>query len=509
MDLYAEIRRAHEGGEGIKALARKYKVHRRMVREALSSALPVKRKKPVRISPQLSPYVSWIENILEADKQAPRKQRHTAHRIWTRLMAEFPNAKLGESTLRHFVGERKRELRLTSLPVMVPQAYMPGVEGQVDFYEATVELGGVNEVLQFFCLRSMASGAGFHCAFRRQTQQAFLEGHERAFTFFGGVFELLRYDNLTLAVRKIMKGRQRLQTQLFYAFQAHWGYRAEFCNPGEGHEKGGVEGENGWFRRNHLVPVPKATDLDSFNRWLEEQCRAGGQRRIAGRGETIGEAMRVESAQLRPLAAGSFDADGRQPAQVDAKGCIQAHTNFYSVPLAPGTKVEVRSGAIRVEIWREGRCLAWHERSYGRYEQKLNLEHYLTALGRKPGAFAGSSPLKQWRQAGKWPISFDRLWSAMKVRQGDSAGTRAMIGLLELGAEHGWPRLRSAVEEALELGSRDAEAVRHLLASAMALPRQREAMPVTGRLLAFERPQPTLGEYDALLGALASSGAGQ
>ena len=259
----------------------------------------------------------------------------------------------------------------------------------------------------------------------------------------------------------------------------------------------------GVMRRNHLVPVPKATDLDSSNRWLEEQCHAGGRRRIAGRGETIGEAMRVESAQLRPLAAGSFDADGRQPAQVDAKGCIQAHTNFYSVPLAPGTKVEVRSGAIRVEIWREGRCLAWHERSYGRYEQKLNLEHYLTALGRKPGTFAGSSPLKQWRQAGKWPISFDRLWSAMKARQGESAGPRAMIGLLELGAEHGWAKLRSAVEEALELGSRDAEAMRHLLASAMAEPRQREAIPVTGRLFAFERPQPTLGEYDALPGAFA------
>jgi len=116
-----------------------------------------------------------------------------------------------------------------------------------EFPQATVELGGKREVLQFFCMRSMVSGAAFYCAFRRQTQQSFLEGHERAFAYFGEVFELLRYDNLALAVRKILKGRQRLQTRLFYAFQAHWGCKVKYFNPGEGHEKGGVEGENGWL----------------------------------------------------------------------------------------------------------------------------------------------------------------------------------------------------------------------------------------------------------------------
>lgn len=172
MDLYGEMRRDHERGEGIQALARKYKVHRRMVREALNSGLPLERKKPERTSPQLAQYVAWIEGVLEADERAPRKQRHTAHRIWVRLRGEFPEATLGESTLRHYVGKRKRELRLTRGAVMVPQAYEPGVEAQVDFYEASVDLNGQREVLQFFCMRSMASGAAFHCAFRRQMQQA-------------------------------------------------------------------------------------------------------------------------------------------------------------------------------------------------------------------------------------------------------------------------------------------------------------------------------------------------
>ena len=500
VDLYAEMRLAHERGEGIKSLARKYKVHRRMVREALKSALPEDRKKPERQSPQIARYVDWIEEQLKTDQTAPRKQRHTSHRIWVRLKEAFPAATVGESTLRHYVGERKRQLRVSSGAVMVPQAYTMGVEAQVDFYEATVEFNGEREIMQIFCMRSMASGAAFHCAYRRQTQQALLEGHERAFAFFGGVFELIRYDNLTLAVRKILKGRQRLQTQLFYAFQKHWGYRAEFCNPGEGHEKGGVEGENGWFRRNVLVPVPKAANLGSFNQWLEEQCQQAGQRRITGREESIAEAQQQERATLKPLVEGSFDAGIRTQVQVDTKGCVQVHTNFYSTPLGPGTKAEVRSSATRVEIWREGRCLAWHERLYGRYQQSLNLEHYLTALSRKPGALSGSSPLKQWRREGRWPGSFDEFWGALKKRQGESAGTRAMIGLLQLGAAQGWDRLRHAVEQALELGARDAEAVRHLMVAAGTVPQLREAIAVEGRLLAFERPQPSVQGYDALLG---------
>ncbi len=500
VDLYAEMRRDHERGEGIKALGRKYKVHRRMVREALSSALPEARKKPERLSPQIDIYEAWIESILTADGSAPRKQRHTARRIWTRLREEFPAATVGESTLRHYVGARKRELRLSSGAVMVPQSYAMGVEAQVDFYEATVELNGERTVLQIFCMRSMASGAAFHCAFRRQTQQALLEGHERAFAYFGGVFELLRYDNLPLAVRKILKGRQRLQTRLFYAFQAHWGYRAEYCNPGEGHEKGGVEGENGWFRRNVLVPVPKAADLNSFNHWLEEQCQRCGERRITGREESIAEARQQERAALQPLAEGSFDASQRTQVQVDAKGCVQVHTNFYSTPLGPGTKAELRSSATRIEIWREGRCVAWHERLYGRYQKSLNLEHYLTTLSRKPGALAGSSPLKQWRRDGRWPKCFDELWEALKSRQGEPAGTRAMIGLLQLGAAQGWDCLRAAVEQALELGSRDAEAVRHLMVVAGSARQPCEAIAVEGRLLAFERPQPSVQGYDALLG---------
>ena len=168
---------------------------------------------------------------------------------------------------------RKRALGLSRHETFVPQSYDWGVEAQVDWYEAYADLDGERIKLQVFSMRSMASGAAFHRAYLWATQQAFLEAHELAFHYFGGVFRRLRYDNLSSAVKKILRGQQRELTARFIAFRSHWQYQAEFCTPGEGHEKGGVEGEVGYFRRNHWVPVPVAADLAELNRKLLEDCR--------------------------------------------------------------------------------------------------------------------------------------------------------------------------------------------------------------------------------------------
>ncbi|MEW5980454.1 MAG: IS21 family transposase, partial [Acidobacteriota bacterium] len=103
--------------------------------------------------------------------------------------------------------------------------------------------------VQVFAMRSMASGGAFHYAYPRATQQALMEGHERAFAYFGGVFRRLRYDNLASAVKKILRGYEREQRARFIVFGSHWKFEAVFCTPGEAHEKGGVEGEAGIQRR--------------------------------------------------------------------------------------------------------------------------------------------------------------------------------------------------------------------------------------------------------------------
>ncbi len=186
------------------------------------------------------------------------------------------------------------------------------MEAQVDWYEACAVLGGERVELQVFAMRSMASGAAYHRAYTHATQQAFLEAHELAFHYFDGVFKLLRYDNLKSAVKKILRGYRREETSRFIAFRSHWRFQSEFCNPARGNEKGGVEGEGGYFRRNHWVPLPQVRDLEELNAYLEQCCRQDQQRILEGRSETVGAAMLHEQPHLLPLAGRAVRADGEQ-----------------------------------------------------------------------------------------------------------------------------------------------------------------------------------------------------
>src|SRR5687768_10199335 len=196
-----------------------------MVREAVGSALPTPRKKTERRGGNSAGTEACVDGILEQDRKAPRKQRHTAHRIWERMRAEMQECSVCERTVRQYVRERKTALGLVVNEVFVPQSYDWGVEAQVDWYEAMADLAGERTKLQVFSMRSMASGAAFHCAYLHATQQAFLEAHELAFAFFCGVFHKLRYDNLTSAVKKILRGHRREETARFVAFPSRSGER--------------------------------------------------------------------------------------------------------------------------------------------------------------------------------------------------------------------------------------------------------------------------------------------
>jgi hypothetical protein len=499
VELFEEIRREYEFGVGtIAGVAKKLGVHRRMVREAVQSALPQPRKKTARPRFKLATATTFIDQILQSDRKAPRKQRHTAHRIWQRMLVELPECRVCERTVRLYVHARKVALGLITHEIFVPQSYPWGVEAQCDWYEAYADLSGERTKVQVFSMRSMASGGAFHCAFLHATQQAFLEGHERAFAFFGGVFRKLRYDNLTAAVKRILRGYRREETTRFVAFRSHWRFESEFCTPAEAHEKGGVEGEVGYFRRNHWVPVPQAGDLADLNIKLLNACHQEEQRQIKGRDQSVGAALLIERDHLLPLLQEGVDLAQTTFPIVNSLGCVKVLTNAYSVPLKAGTQVQAKIYASVIELWHDGHCVARHERCYSRQQQILDLEHYLDVLSRKPGALAGSRPLEQQRQAGLWPASFDKIWQALINRHGKQAGTKQMIHLLKLSKELGRDRLRQAIEKALETGCTDAAAVQHLIHATDLQHIVCEAIDI-GSLERYQRPLPVMNEYDQLL----------
>jgi len=269
VELFEQIRRDRDGeGLSIRALAERHGVHRRAVRQALASPVaPPKRSPASRPAPKLGAYRALIDAWLEGDRDAPRKQRHTAKRIWQRLVDEH-GVDVAETTVRDYVRARKRQLGWPVGEVFIPQVHDPGIEAEVDWGEAQVDLAGVRTKVHLFFMRASFSGAAFCQASLAQTQQAFLELHVEAFEWFGGVFERIRFDNLTSAVKLVLKGRRRVETDRFVALRSHYLFESQFTTPGiqGAHEKGGVEGEVGRFRRNHLVPVPAVATLAELKR---------------------------------------------------------------------------------------------------------------------------------------------------------------------------------------------------------------------------------------------------
>ena len=208
---------------------------------------------------------------------------------------------------------------------------------------------------------------------------------------------------------------------------------------------------------------------------------------------------------------------------MDKRGCVAVKTNLYSAPVKAGIRVEARVYAQHVEVWHAGRRVARHERCYSRRQQVLDLERYLDVLERKPGAFVGSKPLEpsigsadrcfadgsqeRWRAAGRWPACYDELWARLQARHGKQDGARAMVAVVMLGREFGHERLQGAVAQAVSLGASDVAAVRCLLTEA-GLHKAPPGLVDVGLLARYDRPMPTVADYDALLSAPCAGTAG-
>ena len=464
MELFEHIRRdKREGGASIRGLARRHRVHRRTVRQALRSALPPPRKPASPSAPRLGAHRATIREWLGADLSAPRKQRHTARRIWQRLVDER-GATVAESTVRAYAGRVRRELESGRVTVTIPQLHPPGEEAEVDFGGVSVWLDGVLTELSMFVMRLSHSGRAVHVCFPGEGQEAFLEGHTVAFGRLGGVPRRVRYDNLKAAVVRVLAGRERVESERFAALRSHFGFDAFFCEPGiaGAHEKGGVEGEVGRFRRRHLVPVPRVQSLAELNALLEAADRSDDARHIAGRLATVRQMAEAERPTLGPLPAEPFEAAVPLRAKADGKARSSVRGSRYSVPAAcAGRTVDVRLGGGTVTALLGGRVLARHERSAHRGAELLVLDHYLEVLSRKPGALPGAVALEQARASGSFSAAHERFWKRTRRRLGDREGTRALIEVLLLHRSLPFVAVHAALDAVERVGSVDPALVRH------------------------------------------------
>ena len=500
VEQFEQIRRDHaREGLSIRELAKRHGVHRRAVRQALASAIPPPKRAPEgRPAPKLGAYRAVIDEILVADRDAPRKQRHTARRVWQRLVEEH-GAGVSERQVCRYVHDKRRELGVVG-EVFVPLVSDAGVEAEVDWGEAKVLLRGELVKVHLFEMRACFSGAAFVIAFRDETQQAFLEGHVRALEWHGGVFDLIRYDNLKSAVVQVLKGRRRVESDRFVGLRSHYRFESSFCLPGQqgAHEKGGVEGEVGRFRRRHLVPVPEVSSLQELNELLEQACWKDLDRTITGQTQTVGERRDRERLLLNALPTEPHPTWEEASPRVDSKALATVRTNRYSVPARLARlQIRARVGAGEISFWHDGKQVARHVRLHGSHQISAQLDHYLDLLQRKPGALARSLALRQERDRGDWPACFDELWTAIQQRSGRQEAARQMVEVLLLCREHATDVVELAVKGALAAGAYDGRAVK-LLVDRSTRP-QPPALEIDARLAGIGQPEPDdLADYDQL-----------
>ena len=452
MDRWIEIRRRVLSEEISKRQAcREYELHWKTLQKVLQQPLPPERRAsgPQRPS-KLDRFGPVIREILDADRAVHRKQRHTAWRIFERLRDEH-----GYDGGYTIVKQAVRELKLSRKEVFLPLRHDPG-EAQVDFGYAYVDLAGERQQLAVFVL-SLPYCDAVHCrAFPRECTEVFLEGHRRAFQFFGGVPRRISYDNTKVAVAKIVGSRERQQTREFQRLVGHYLFQPHFCLVGRPNEKGHVERLLDYGRRRCLVPIPKVASLGELNQRLEAWCRRDLQQ--TARRQVLPKQARLAEDQqaFLPIPGQDFEARRLVPGMADSLSLVHFDRNAYSVPTAYAHRdVTVVAGIEELRIVHGDRLIARHRRCWGRDQTLYEPIHYLALLERKPGGLDFAKPLEGWNL----PVCFGILRRQLEADLG-SRGTREFIQVLRLLERQALPTLTAAVQDALELGAVSADAVR-------------------------------------------------
>jgi transposase len=451
---------------------------------------PGYRMKDSRPKPKIGPYLEQIAQIIDSDKFYPKKQRHTAKRIFERIK------EMGYGGGYTQVKEAVRKIKRIKREVFMPLIHRPG-EAQVDFGFALVKMSDTLRKVAFFVMSLPYSDAFFLMAFERECTESYWEGHVQAFEFFGGVPNRISYDNSRVMVTKIIGAHERELTDGFLKLQSHYLFKEHFCRVARANEKGVVEGVVKFARSNFMVPVPRVKDFDELNAMLRDKCRQDLERRLRGKSGSKKELLSEDQGAFLPLPVTAFDACRKQPTRANSLSLVRFDDNDYSVPVAYAHHEILIKGYVgRVVLCHHHQVVAEHRRCWDKEGIFFDPRHYLSLLERKPGALNYALPLADLKLAPCFDTLHRRL-VAEQHKQGH--GTREFIKILRLLEDHSQPQLTRAVKKALRIGAHSRDAVtQFLIPQASWLP---SIFMMDGRehLRAVRVDKPDIAAYDALL----------
>jgi transposase len=431
------------GDTSKREILRREGIHWETLKKILEhSEPPGYRIKQARPKPKLGSYLERIAQIIENDKELPKKQRHTAKRIYERIKDMGYEGKYTQ------VKEAVREIKRLNQEVFMPLIHRPG-EAQVDFGYALAKVSGVLRKVAFFVMVLPYSDVFFVMVFERECTESYWEGHVRAFEFFGGVPQRISYDNSKVLVSKIIGPYERKLTDGFLKLQSHYLFREHFCRVRRPNEKGVVEGMVKFTRLNFFVPVPQVRDLEELNLWLVQMCREDLKRQLRGKSGTKAELLKEDQSAFLDLPPVPFDACKKQPTRANSLSLVRFNDNDYSVPVDYAHhEILVKGYVGRVVLCHKEQVVADHRRSWGKEGVFFNYLHYLPLLERKPGSLDHARPLADLNL----PECFDILRRRLVVEEEkEGEGTREFIRVLRLLEDYPMAKLRKAVKKGLNM----------------------------------------------------------
>ena len=491
MKWWTDIRReVLAEGASKRQVKAKYGIHARTLERILTNPQPpgYQMSQP-RPKLKIGPFLGRIEHILLRDKDVPKKQRHTAKRIFERIREE------GYAGGYTQVKEAVRRIKGRQKEVYIPLLHRPG-EAQVDFGYALVKENGVLRKVAFFVMSLPYSDAVYVQVYEKICTEVFWDGHVRAFAFFGGVPCRISYDNDSVAVSKVLKCHDRKMTDGFLQLQSHYLFKEHFCNVARGNEKGVVESMVRYTRSNFMVPVPVVRNLEELNQALEQRCREELTRTLRGKGATKAQLLEEERSQFIDLPVAPFDACRIKTRTASSLSLVRFERNDYSVPVRYAHyQMLVRGYVDRVEVCRGDECIARHPRLWSKEGVHFDPVHYLALLERKPGGFDYARPLEDW----KLPSCFRDLRKRLEAEH-DGEGTREYIKVLRLLEKHSLRELTRAVEQGLRCGASSRDAVAQFLTPRMEWRYTRFSLDGRDHLRSVQVACTDISGYSRLLG---------